>query len=129
MQAKSASVYAGNISSFSLPNQTFVKVPYTNEVYYDEGEFDVGTNTFTAKAAGDYEVCASFDVRTTAYRSEIDIYKNGNREKGLYSGFAATGGHCRIIRLAANDQVSIYAYQASGSTQTVTVLDPLWDWL
>ena len=125
---RTATVYEGNISSFTMAAGTFVKVPYTGEIYDENGEFDVSTSTFTAKTAGDYEVCASFDIRIATFRTEIDVYKNGNREKGLAYTLGATGGHCRVLRLAANDQINIYAYQESGTSQTITVLDPLWDW-
>jgi len=121
---QSATVSVAGIANFSLPATTFTKVPYVTERFDDSGQFDVGTSTFTAATGGDYRVCASMLTATTADGDELHIYKNGVIEKGLDYGHHGVAG-CRVLRLAAADQIQIFAW--SPSTVNLTS-DSAWDW-
>ena len=44
---------ADNINGFNMANAAFTRVPYVSELYDRNGEFNVGTSTFTAASAGD----------------------------------------------------------------------------
>ncbi|MGE5184721.1 MAG: hypothetical protein ACM31C_21765, partial [Acidobacteriota bacterium] len=103
------SVYEQTLTPFSATGGQFTKIPYTTEAFDTNGEFDVGTSTFTAATAGDYLVCASLASGNTGFGDEIDIYKNGTRGKGIHYFRSGTPG-CRVERLAAHDQLQVFYY-------------------
>jgi hypothetical protein len=127
VQPQAISVSETGIAGFSAAGPPTV-VPYLNELFDDHDEYDVNTSTFTAAAAGDYEVCASlaYDGDFAAY--ELDIYKNGTFDVGLSVGstdlFGGTAS-CRIVRLAAGDRLQI---ETQGPSETLTN-DAIRDWL
>ena len=126
IQSQPATVSAVGIASFSAPGpNTFEKLSYASELFDDHGEFDIGSSTFTAASAGDYQLCASLFTGTSSYGDELDVYKNGVREVGIgYSKYAQRG--CRTLRLASNDQLQVwYANTAAASVDS----DTLWDWI
>jgi hypothetical protein len=70
-------------------------------------------------------VCASLLVpSSTMDGDEIDIYKNGTREKGLSFGHFGLSG-CRVMRLAAGDQIQIWAFTQGNKSFTN---DASWNW-
>lgn len=125
IQPLPTSVSETAITAFTANAATFTKVPYTTEAFDANGEFDVSTSTFTAATPGDYLVCMSLLTRTTGGGDELDLYKNGVREKGIDFGSDAVTG-CRIVRLALHDQLQVYYY----NNGTVSLTEAgLWDWL
>jgi hypothetical protein len=118
-----ATVSLAGITGFSVTANGYAKVLYSAERFDDSGQFDVGTSTFTAAAGGDYRICASLYTGTTADGDELFIYKNGTREKALDYGQFAVGG-CRVMRLAAADQVQIYVHSGANTFGNSTQ----WSW-
>lgn len=123
IQAQPAtSVGVTGITAFSATASVFTQVKYSAEQFDTHGEFDVGNYTFKAQAAGDYQVCAGL-AHFLSGAAELDIYKNGVREKGFtYGGVALVG--CRTVRLVTDDQLQIWY---NGPTVSFTS-DPNWDW-
>ncbi len=118
------------LDAFTAAQTTFTQVPYTGVIRDDLHQFDVGTHTFTAMTAGDYELCASLRTSNfaTVVPDELDVYKNGTREKALQSASSrGTLGGCRALRLAAHDQLQLDFY--SSATSTAITGDMYWDWL
>lgn len=120
-------IAADDITPFTMANVTFTKVPYVSVAYDDLSEYDMTSSTFTAKAAGDYLICASLYLNNFSVRAELDLYKNGTRDRGFAEGFGVTTG-CRVIRLAAGDAIDVEAWQNSGSNLSPTA-DANWNWL
>lgn len=116
-----------SMSQLVLPNVTNVLVPYTGEAFDEQAQFDVGTHQFTAASAGDYLFCGSINFQTTTAPGHLMLYKNGTKLRGLGHGPAAITG-CNVLRLATGDQISVDAYQASGSQLTLNA-DTFWFWL
>jgi hypothetical protein len=121
-----SSVSVGDISTFAVPSMTFTRVPYSSTLYDDDHLFDASAGRFTPSVAGDYEICASMYLQS-AGTFELDIFKNGTREKGLALGDSIETG-CRVVRLAAGDHVDVWTNQDSGGTLTITP-NAMWDWL
>jgi len=120
-----------NLTSFSLPQGTFVTVPYATKVYDDRSELDPATSAFTAKTAGDYEVCASIVAHQNVNGLELDLYVNGARTRSIAEGIASTytmASGCTTLRLAASDKVDVRVFQNSPGTITMSD-DPTWDWV
>jgi hypothetical protein len=113
----------------NLPNTTFTRIPYTNVLYDDATEYDATMHTFSPKANGHYEICASLASWATVLTLpfELDVFINGNRERAIAGGAGAAQG-CRTVRLTAGQVVDVEAYQASGSTVNIAP-DNYWDWL
>jgi len=122
-----SAVSAHGVANFAVPDATFTKVQYNAEVYDDENEFDVTTNRFTAKVAGDYLVCAGLSVNATGYQYELDVYLNNTRLRAIAIGENVTRG-CTVVRMAATDYVEIWMLQSTGSAVNVTQ-NLVWDWL
>jgi len=120
---QTATVSLAGITGFSVTNNGYAKVLYSTERFDDAGQFDVGSSTFTAATSGDYRVCASLFTATTADGDELYVYKNGTREKALDYGQFAVGG-CRVMRLAAADQVQIFVHSGANTFGSSTE----WDW-
>lgn len=116
----------GAIAPFNTTSHQWAQVLYSTVVFDDASQFNTTTHQFTATAAGDYEVCASLLVpASTVDGDEIDIYKNGAREKGLSYGHFGLSG-CRVMRLSAGDYVQIWQYTLGDKAYTN---DVNWDWL
>src|SRR5438045_510369 len=91
--AKTA-ISADGISAVSIPPTTFTKIPYDHVVYDDRGELDTGNARFTAKQAGDYQICASVSFDSLV-AGEIDLFVDGTRERALGHGTGGARG-CRV---------------------------------
>jgi hypothetical protein len=119
------SVSVGAISDFTTTSHVSAQVPYSTVVFDDSSQYNTTTHTFAAATAGDYQVCASLLVpNSTTDGDEIDIYKNGTREKGLSYGHFGLSG-CRVMRLAAGDQVQVWAYTQGDKSFTNNAN---WNW-
>jgi hypothetical protein len=105
------------IGAMSVPNATFTKIPYATEIFDDGGRFDVGTSTFTAATAGDYLFCAAADANPAGGDVELDLFKNGARDKAFVWGRGGITG-CTVLRLAAADQVDVRIWHNGGGTVT-----------
>lgn len=123
-----AQLQVNSISSFAVPQASHTKVPYTSEGFDSPAQFDVGTSTFTAAAAGDYLVCASLAPEAPLYTTEIGVFKNGSQLMGLATGRVRHAG-CSVVRLAMSDQLDIRAYQGSSTSGISVTADPFWNWL
>lgn len=126
VQPRPLSLSVDGMAPFSAPSGAFTRVPYSGELFDDVGQFDIGSSVFTAATPGDYRVCAMVDDRNPT-PSEIDIFKNGTREKALGAGNGPVGG-CRVLRLLAGDQIDIRLHQATGATLSLAS-DGIWPWL
>jgi hypothetical protein len=104
---------------------TPTKIPYNAESFDTNGEFDVSTSTFTAKAAGDYLVCASVITFSQNENEELNIYKNGARTLALDFGHNGALSGCTVERLAVNDQIQAYITTISAKGGIGT--DPVYD--
>jgi hypothetical protein len=125
IQKQPIAVSVGAISAFTTMSHVYAQVPYSTVVFDDSSQFNTTTHTFAAATAGDYQVCASLLVpASTMDGDEIDIYKNGTREKGLSFGHFGLSG-CRVMRLAAGDQVQVWAYTLGNKS---FANDANWDW-
>lgn len=124
IQEEPALVAAVARAGFTASSGQFTRVPYATETFDTRGEFDPVTSQFTASQAGDYQVCASLSA---SVEFELDLFKNGARERLLGEGPSAAGG-CRVLRLAAGDQVHVEMMQSSGAAVNVA-LSAVWDWL
>lgn len=124
-----ASVSLGNISAFQALPFTFTTVPYANEEFDEHDEFDPNKGTFTAAAAGDYEICAGIMLGSAnlGYRMELSLFTNGQRVRDLFGAPGADTG-CHVVRLTAGDIVDVRLYHAASTTLSIPA-DPLWNWL
>jgi hypothetical protein len=126
IQKQPLSLSVGAVAAFPTVSHVFTQVPYSTVLFDDASQYNTTSHTFTAATAGDYEVCASLLIpQSTMDGDEIDIYKNGMREKGLSFGHFGLSG-CRVMRLAAGDQVQVWAYTLGNKS---FVNDANWDWL
>ncbi|MGE5180962.1 MAG: hypothetical protein ACM31C_02820 [Acidobacteriota bacterium] len=121
-------VSATGAAAFTAANNAFTRVPYGSVAYDDRSELDTSTSTFTAKAAGDYMVCAGLRINSAPVGFELDLFKNGSRERAFARtvSYVATG--CRPIRLAAGDSVDVRVWQSSGADLSLAP-DSYWNWL
>jgi hypothetical protein len=80
LEAPVSRVELTGIGTLSLSQGVFVAVPYSTKTFDNLGEYDTSTSRFTAKAAGDYELC-SWVWAATGSNFELDLFVNGNRTK------------------------------------------------
>lgn len=115
-----------------IPNDTDFPIVFQNEeTDRDGGHSDVEqTSRYVAHTSGNYWVSGvvGFEVNPTGYRA-AKIMKNGGQALTTAIRPAASGWATfvpvgsRLIYLAANDWVEIYARQNSGATLNTTVTD------
>jgi hypothetical protein len=118
-----------DIAAFSVPPTTWTTVPYVTKLHDDRGEFDAASHAFTAKTAGDYEVCANLLASQNVINGELDVFRNGARERGIASSEnSAMMTGCYTIRLAAGDVIDVRVYQ-TGMTTILFANAPYWDWI
>lgn len=122
-----ALVSVETIGTLNVPSVTFTKIPYATELFDDDGRFDVGTSTFTAAAAGDYLFCAAGDANPAAADVEFDLFKNGAREGAFVWGRNGITG-CRVVRLAAADQIDVRIWHNNAGTVGFGGNGNLWWW-
>jgi hypothetical protein len=123
---------ANDVTSFYAPSGAFTKVlygasvPYGGSSAYGASYFDATNNQFVATQAMDANFCAalaSFDVDF-----EMELWKNGARERSFALAKHGAANGCRPLRLAANDRVDVRLYHAADHTQTIWA-NPYWNWL
>jgi hypothetical protein len=118
-----------DVTAFTPATNTFIQIPYINELYSDGNEFDLATHRFTAAGEGDYEVCASlYTALTPGTNFEIDLYVNGARENALASAVGSFAQGCRTVRLAAGGYVEAWAHHNAASAATFPA-NPYWNWM
>ena len=126
IQKQPISVSVGAINTFVTTSHVFTPVPYSTKLFDDGFQFNSQASQFTAGSSGDYLFCASLLVpQSTVDGDELDLYKNGVREKGLSFGHFGLSG-CRVMRLLVTDTVQVYTYTLGNKTFTN---DANWDWL
>jgi hypothetical protein len=113
--------------TFGVVHDTMTKVAYSAESLDESGEYDPAVRRFTARHPGDYQVCASVAHSVLTNPVELLTFKNGALDKGFALGTPIASG-CRVVRLAAGEYVEVFAYQASGSTVSITA-DSYWSYL
>jgi hypothetical protein len=115
--------------NFLIPGNTSIVLPYGENVEYDRlQEFNPASHVFTAKRAGEYQVCASAFIDGLVL-FELNIYKNGSRYKAIAtsaSRLSATG--CGTVPLAVGDYMDIQAYVESPTAHTFYAT-PHWSYL
>ena len=121
-------VSLGDTAGFSSSNGQFIRIPYIFELANDEHDFDISSNRYTVSTPGDFEVCASIIniVQRPLPVIELDIFKNGIRNKMLASSTAAAVG-CHTLRAATGDTLEVdisastYAYNGNAYWNWMTV--------
>jgi hypothetical protein len=120
------SAYMG--SDTSIANATFTKIPANTEEFDTNSYYDSSTNyRFTPLIAGYYQVSGNALIGAPISGVVVvSIYKNGSSFKtGSEVPFTATANYITGIVSAliylngSTDYVELYAYQSSGSTQTL----------
>ena len=112
----------------NVPGGTFVKIPYAVELFDDGGRFDIGSSTFTAGSAGDYLFCAAANSAIVgAANIELDLFKNGARERAMAWGRGEPVSGCRVVRLDASDQIDVRIWHDKSTAVTFSS-DPIWWW-
>jgi len=80
--------------------------------------FNTGTGTFTAPAAGWYNICASFRFKKSGNSNDVTIKKNG-AVIGAFGNAVdwdwRSSGTCLIQSLAVNDQITVVHESTGGS--------------
>jgi len=133
-QAKLGTNVAGNgpaFSAYSATNQTGVASGVFTKVLFDTEEYDTNNNfassRFTPTVAGYYQFNAtvSFASVGTAGQMLVSLYKNGTRSMDgmLLSQTATASCYSTVSGIlycnGSTDYVEVYAYQSTGSTQTL----------
>ncbi|XP_023326670.1 uncharacterized protein LOC111700088 [Eurytemora carolleeae] len=79
--------------------------------------FNTGTGTFTAPAAGWYNICTSFRFQNSGTSNDVTIKKNGVVVGALGNAVELdwrSTGTCIVQSLAANDQITVH-HESGGS--------------
>jgi len=114
------SAYAAGTTSLS--NTTWTKITLGTEEFDTNNNF--ASNRFTPTVAGYYQISAQVQMGLATHPVGVDIYKNGGATGYVLGGFQsgalnANTGISKLLYLnGSTDYVEVYAYQASGSTQT-----------
>jgi len=130
-QAKLATNVAGNGPAFSayassgtsLPNATWTKITFDTESFDTNSNF--ASSRFTPTISGYYQLNASWQSGATSSFAGTAFYKNGSLwQYGTFTPATSVGTQAGASALiyfnGSTDYVEIYAYQATGSTGTVT---------
>jgi hypothetical protein len=121
---------SGNMPAFSasaagttsIANTTFTKVTLDTEAFDTNNNF--ASSRFTPTVAGYYQISGQVQIGMSANPCAVDIYKNGTGTGYVVGGnqtgsLNANTGISKLIFLnGTTDYVELYAYQASGITQT-----------
>jgi hypothetical protein len=135
-QAKLASGVAGNGPAFSVarttdvsvPNGTSTKVIFATESFDTNSCYDTSNGRFTPNVAGYYQITASLGWLTPPSGQSYDFYiaKNGAIGTPAIRVILSTASQNPIFQGSyllylngSTDYVEIYAYQGTGSTQTI----------
>jgi hypothetical protein len=117
-----------SIDPFAAPSLVYTKVPFTTEARDDLDEFDLTQSRFTASHPGDYQVCAAVLASgNPALTLELDLYRNGGRERAFAYGIGVAEG-CGGLHLGAGDTLEVRLSHNANSTQMFTVA-PEWNWM
>lgn len=116
-------VRAYNNATITVPTASETKITFNAESFDTRSEFNTSDNSFTAKRAGYYLINVSVLYRESGpYRATLSMFLNGSYNKSTagditveYSGMNFSD----IIYLAANDVLTFYTLQSSGSNKTV----------
>jgi hypothetical protein len=121
---------SGNMPAFSayssggtsVPDSTFTKVLYATENFDTNSNF--ASSRFTPTVAGYYQINANTRYGSlTSTNNLLRIYKNGDgyvngSSTGVVNGYVYMSVSSIVYLNGSTDYVEIYAYQASGSTQS-----------
>lgn len=121
-----------NSAAISVPNATATVLTFDQERRDDGSLHSTSSNTdrLTAPVAGWYQIAGNVEFATnaTGFRT-ISVRKNGGTTIIWVSQANAVSGTQTILQvgcvayLAANDYVSLYAYQSSGGALNVQKSD------
>ena len=113
-------------ASQSLSSGTITKITFDTENADINSDFDLGNNKFIAPIAGKYLLQAYLTFSTMVAGSGIGLlwYKEGSIYRtGYHQSTEINITHSIsstvIFNLAALDEIEIYAFQGSGSTETI----------
>ena len=113
-------------ASQSLSSGTITKITFDTENADINSDFDLGNNKFIAPVAGKYLLQAYLTYSTMAAGAGIGLlwYKEGSvYRKGYHQSTEVNITHSIsstvIFNLAALDEIELYAFQGSGSTETI----------
>jgi hypothetical protein len=129
-QAKLAANVAGNGPAFrayassttSLPNNTITKVTLATEGFDTNSNF--ASSRFTPTVAGYYQISGSVYVLNAPLFLQAILYKNGeNAVAGVHTNTRTyLSNFSDVIYLnGTTDYLELYAFHASGGTETVNV--------
>jgi hypothetical protein len=117
------------VGSTSINNNADTRVPFANELYDDGNNFDnVTNNAYVAPAAGLYHFDISLAWNLTGVASSykirmlLGVFGTANEMASWYDVAAGTSGLLTTqlstnLKLTAGQNVTVFAYQNSGSTQ------------
>ena len=113
-------------ASQSLSSGTITKITFDTENADINSDFDLSNNKFIAPVAGKYLLQAYLTFSTMGAGSGIGLlwYKEGSVYRtGYHQSTEINITHSLsstvIFNLAALDEIEIYAFQGSGSTETI----------
>ena len=113
-------------ASQSLSSGTITKITFDTENADINSDFDLGNNKFIAPVAGKYLLQAYLTYSTMAAGAGIGLlwYKEGSVYRtGYHQSTEINITHSIsstvIFNLAALDEIELYAFQGSGSTETI----------
>tara|TARA_R100001015_G_C4538441_1_gene103046 strand:- start:64 stop:717 length:654 start_codon:yes stop_codon:yes gene_type:complete len=113
-------------ASQSLSSGTITKITFDNENNDINSDFDLSNNKFIAPVAGVYffQIYLTFSTMAAGAGMGMFFYKEGNLFRTVHHQsaeinitFGITGS--AIMKLAALDEIEVYAFQGSGSTETI----------
>ena len=113
-------------ASQSLSSSTITKITFDNENNDINSDFDLSNNKFIAPVAGVYffQIYLTFSTMGAGAGMGMFFYKEGNLFRTVHNQsaeinitFGITGS--AIMKLADLDEIEVYAFQGSGSTETI----------
>jgi hypothetical protein len=107
----------------TIPNGADTKIDFATEITDDANAFDTTTDEWTIPTSGFYHIEATtrFSPFPANQTVELVIYINGlfSKIKRFSSNNEASYDISANLKLNANDKVTIYIYQTSGSVGTI----------
>lgn len=118
--APAFSAYVG--SAQSVTNATATKIQYNTEEFDTNSNYDNTNYRFTPTVAGYYQVNACVSISISIGGEYIMLFKNGTEfKRGVQPQVNGVGINlASLVYLnGTTDYVEIYAFQGSGTTQSV----------
>jgi hypothetical protein len=123
------SAYAS--SGTTITNATWTKITFDVESYDTNSNF--ASSRFTPTVAGYYQLNASWQSGYVTSFGGVAFYKNSSLfQYGTFTAATSVGvqagSSCLIYLNGSTDYVEVYAYQATGTSQTTTATSSPLTW-